>query len=387
MIEELLARATDPTAEVELRHTVDQHIRKLIDSDNRGDRKLVAQAEAAVRADPAAFSFDATGTATLTVAGSCWNAGRFETPSIGELRKRSEVVASHGDARARLWVFDGASPATDIGGLQATMHGNPLFQVASQFNCLESPGPHLARVQDYFSDWTQGPRASVSAFPATLLRHYAAPARDGGRFVQGDGGRQIDLLADVFARQSSPVHSGYLTGHGGVGAKALASALESRFDQIRVGVHSEAQVVLGYNWDGSVEDPQRRIAQVFTSTVAAGGYGGATALGTEFVPVCRQLLRAAYLGTMLAAVTLNRTPVVLTLIGGGVFGNPVELIWESILWAFDEAKPLATGAFDVILNGHNLGSRIKIATLLPAVLDRGGAIIRFDSSGLAGINR
>ena len=42
------------------------------------------------------------------------------------------------------------------------------------------------------------PRASISAFPATLLRHYAAPAPDGRRFVQQTGGPQIDLLADVF---------------------------------------------------------------------------------------------------------------------------------------------------------------------------------------------
>ena len=33
--------------------------------------------------------------------------------------------------------------ATDIGSLQATAGPGMLFQVASQFNCLEAPGPFV----------------------------------------------------------------------------------------------------------------------------------------------------------------------------------------------------------------------------------------------------
>src|SRR5581483_7785035 len=98
--------------------------------------------------------------------------------------------------RLRLWVLDGAHPATDVGGLQATAPPGSLFQAASQFNCLESPGPYVTPGAQYFRDKTQGPRASISAFPGTLLRHYAAPRRDGERFVQTDAD-QLNLLADV----------------------------------------------------------------------------------------------------------------------------------------------------------------------------------------------
>ena len=127
-----------------------------------------------------------------------------------------------------------------------------------------------------------------------------------------------------------------------MGAEALVAALESRFDQVRVGVHEAAQVVLGYNWEGAVEDSANRlIGQVFTSTVAGGGYGGEQFLGAEFEPACRCLLRAAYLGTLLAALSVQRTTVVLTLIGGGVFHNPIGRIWEAILWAFDQARRCA----------------------------------------------
>src|SRR3989442_929187 len=82
---------------------------------------------------------------------------------------------------------------------QAPAPPGSLFQVASQFNCLESPGEFVVPVAEYFNDPTQGPRASISAFPGTLVRHYAAPAPDGSRFVQTNDGPQLNLLEGVCA--------------------------------------------------------------------------------------------------------------------------------------------------------------------------------------------
>ena len=212
----------------------------------------MSRAEEHVREDPdRAFVFDPAGIATLTVGEASWCAGRFETPSIGELRAR----ISRGGGESRLWAFVGDSPATDVGGMQATMGGRPLFQVASQFNCLESPGPYVVPVAQYFCDPTQGPRAAASAFPATLQRHYAAPGGKGERFVQKTDGRQLDLLADVFPPEPSPVRSGYLLDSGGLGPAAVATALKERFDRIRVGVHNEVDVVLGDDWYGASKVP------------------------------------------------------------------------------------------------------------------------------------
>jgi hypothetical protein len=334
-----------------------------------------------------AISFDESNIATLSAGGRTWRAGRFATPSIGNLRGRcAPLPAGAGSStdRVTLWVLDGASPATDIGSLQATSSESTLFQVASQFNCLESPGPCVTRVAEYFGDPTQGPRASISAFPATLLRHYAAPAPDGSRFTQETDGRQIDLLADPLG--PGACHNGYFTGSGIGDAASIVAALRERFDRIRVGVHDDAQVALGYNWDGAVEESDtRRIAQVFTSTVAGGTYGGERALGrSAFIDVCRQLLRAAYLGTLLAAASLGRSRVVLTLIGGGVFGNPHSLIIEAIEWAIAEVAPLLARDMEVVVNGYNLGTMIDLeAAVLPIVRRHGGAIVRFDHEGIS----
>lgn len=378
--------ALTATADRVLREKVAAHVRDVLASAGGGDRSLVAGAEEGVRADPAsAFAFDSTGLASLRVGAHTWQAGRFATPSIGELRQRARAPRQ-GTGRTRLWVFDGASPATDIGSLQATSGDNTLFQVASQFNCLEAPGPFVTPVAHYLSDPTQGPRAAISAFPATLLRHYAAPGADGARFVQATDGPQIDLLGDALG--PGVVRNGYFEAEGMRDRRAVVDALATCFDAIRVGVHDAAQVALGYDWDGGVTGPEPRlISQVFTSTVAGGGYGAARNLGREgFEAVARHLLRAAYLGTLLAAVSLGRDRVVLTLIGGGVFGNPMPLIWEAIVWAVDEVAPLVSRDLEVVVNGYNLGQMLDLdADVLPDVRRRGGAVLRFDGDGLVGV--
>jgi hypothetical protein len=383
VIELFLKYAANPTIGSELSGAIND----LISSAGQGNADLVERAELAVHADPArAFSFDADGFATLRVGEHTWHAGRFETPSIAELRQRARRAGGAGGS-LRLWVLDGASPATDVGGLQATAAPGSLFQAASQFNCLESPGPYVTPVMQYFRDRTQGPRASISAFSGTLLRHYSAPRGDGQRFVQTDADH-LDLLAGVFGPDVARVQSGYLMAHNVRDPVALIAALTDRFESIRVGVHEGVQVILGYDFEGSVTDSEnRRISQVFTSTVAGGGYGGAGLGGAVFEGACRQLLRAAYLGTLLAAATLGQRVAVLTLIGGGVFGNPIPLIWDAICWAAAETEPLLSRDLDVIVNGRNLGPEVPRETILTAVRERGGAMLAFSRTGLPEVLR
>ena len=63
------------------------------------------------------------------------------------------------------------------------------------------------------------------------------------------------------------VESGYLQLPHIRDARAAARALDDNFDAIKVGVHEDAEVVLGHAWDGAV-DGQPRIAQVFTGDVS-----------------------------------------------------------------------------------------------------------------------
>lgn len=360
-------------------------VQAVLASREGGDLTQLPRAEADVKKDPRGrIRLDAAGLATVETAERAYRGGRFETVALGELRRRADHAreqAGQQPARLRLWVFDGASPLTDIGALQATAAPGSLFQVASQFNCLESPAPCVTDVSYYPSDSTQGPRASVSAFPGTLVRHYAAPQLDGSRFVQVTNGEQINLLADVCRPGVAQVRSGYLLTADVADPPALARVLEEQFDAVRVGVHDELEVVLGYDWDGGVPSPPPTIGQVFTSTVAGGMYGLLPKNEPAWEAICRRLQRAAYLGTLLAAAGLGKGQAVLTLIGGGVFRNPVRLIWEAILWAVDEVAPALHRDLLVVVNGYNLGRQIPAAELHAAARARGGALVQFDREG------
>jgi len=348
-------------------------------SPEQADRQLVARVEDEVsKAPDRVFRFDEHGFATLRAAGHEWGAGRFETPSIGDLRARAAAqptAPGGGMGRCRLFILRGGTALTDIGALEAFDDGDTLFQVASQFNCLEAPSPRIVPIVDYFDDWTQGPRASIAAFPGTFLRHYRAPDSSGNRFVQSNAGPQIDLLHDTCSPGVACVQGGYVTAQQVNESDRLAGELQERFPKIRVGVHEVVEVVLGHNWNGPVANPHPRIAQVFTSTLAAGGYSSGLTLESEgpWRTVARQLLRAAYLGTLLAAKTLHKRRVVLTLIGGGVFGNPHDLICEALSMALEEAEQVGD-SLDVIVNTY----RSPAGPFLPVLEARGGWMIDVD---------
>jgi uncharacterized protein (DUF697 family) len=365
----------------------DHHLRDTLASRGAGDPGQVARAEADVAADPArAIRFDAGGAATVTAAGRSYHGGRFEAVRLCELQSRALAArarAGRPEARRRLWIFDGASPATDIGALQAAAPPRSMFQVASQFNCLEAPGAFVTHVAEYLHDPTQGPRAAVSAFPAALVRHYAAPGDDGARFVQRSDGRQIDLLADVCDPGVAQVRNGYLRSSDIAQPAAFARALEDRFEAICVGVHDGAEVVLGADWTGGVTGaPHRTIAQVLTSTIAGGMYGSLdqdAAAGAIY----RQLQRAAYLGTLLAAAALGKRRVVLTLIGGGVFANPIDAIRDAMLWAADRIAAYLHADLSIIVNSRTLSQELPLRDLQTAAQARGGDLIRFGPNGAA----
>ncbi len=313
---------------------------KAISPPRPDSRPLIEEIESRAAADgPRAFRFDANRFATLRSGNRTLHCGRFSTPSIAQLRRDAWRPR-----RIRLIVLGGTSPMLDIGTLQAWSGAGTVFQVASQFNALESPGPYVPPISDYYLDPTQGPRASISAYPGTLLRQYAAPGPRGDRFVQRSGGRQIDLLRDALG--AGRVQDGYLLGeafrpHGASAADAdgAIDRLESRWNRIRIGLHESVEVMLGHDWHGAVPRARPRVDQVFTSTIAGGQYGAAEVLGRRrFGRVAGTLLRGAYLGTLLSAIALDRDRVVTTLIGGGVFGNPLPLIWRSILWAANECE-------------------------------------------------
>jgi hypothetical protein len=100
---------------------------------------------------------------------------------------------------------------------------------------------------------------------------------------------------------------------------------------------------------------------------------------------CRRRISIARDRTSTALTTWPRRCVAeaLTLIGGGVFANPIRTIWDAILWAFDQVGPFLHAELSVVVNGRNLGAELPPAELRTAARARGGDVIVFDRGGAA----
>ena len=107
------------------------------------DQTFVQASEARIADDPGAcLSFDGYGRATLRAGDDAGAAGSVFTPTLAQLRAWADVRVDPGagDKCPRLFVLSGEHPITGIGALRAFAPPETLFQAASQFNCLESPG-------------------------------------------------------------------------------------------------------------------------------------------------------------------------------------------------------------------------------------------------------
>ena len=283
-----------------------------------------------------------------TVTGARHGIGSLSVPTLALLRgatnfsapQRSTVRCVTGEARA--------------------MHADPelegaLFQVASQFNLLEMTGPDVTPedgVTRYVTDRTQGPACAVAAGAATIYRNYFAPVGDG---IGQTSDRQIDALARVgealSAKLNRPVAELWTMRNGYAlctreGLRAITELLEHCADEDRddlrgrlaIGRHRDVQVT-------DVAEP-RRVSQAFCSALPVAYGEGRPA---EWEAFARLVLEAAYEATLLAAVDEESNIVLLTRLGGGVFGNADGWIDDAIVRAIEIVKD---AGLDIRLVSH-----------------------------------
>ncbi len=277
------------------------------------------------------------------VNGRSFQIGRFSTPSLASLRQRAQSVP-----RGRITVTH------EVIGDVLELHAEPanagaLFQVASQFNCLEFCDPRQVPedgVTDYASDPTQGPACSLAAGAATVYRNYFAPV-DGVAGQTTD--RQLDNLDDLAAALGAPaeffeVRGGY-TWSDEVRLLNLAREVATRDRDaltglVKIGLQEEVGVTFARRF---VEPTNAAVvSQAFCSALSCGYNTIDNALWT---PLATITLDAAYEATLLAAAVGAPQPsaprrVWLTALGGGAFGNPKEWIGTAIGRAIARAADL-----------------------------------------------
>lgn len=271
------------------------------------------------------------------VNGASFGIGEFELVSLQALRER---VQRGGGMAGKLRV-------RAVSGDVRKMHRMPeyagaLFQVASQFNMLEMVSPDVTPehgVTRYEHDGTQGPGCAIAAGAATIYRNYFVPVGDSAGQTHD---RQLDGLADLGGvlsealgrpvRDLWDMRNGYaLCSRDGLDAIAglLAKLSPDQTDALRarhrIGVHRDVEVT---DADGA---HRPRVSQAFCSALPVKY---TSVPSTHWAAFASLVLEAAYEATMWAAV-LNAQRgksnlVLLTRLGGGVFGNDAAWIYAAM---------------------------------------------------------
>lgn len=301
----------------------------------------------------------------LSVEGDAWTSrvsgrsvvwGRFEMPSLGELRAAAAEQGQSAGDPSKPTVTE---VVADVGQLHADpANAGAMFQVASQFNMLEMVGPQVTPedgVDRYELDRTQGPACAISCGAGTIYRNYLIPF-PGGVGQRAD--RQLDGLADFAQALDVPIDmaNGYALPSADQLRKAnevLTAASEQERStlagHLRLGLQLGCEVTrAGF---GHPVATRHRVHQAFCSAVPVAY----SEHGVDvWEPLARLVLDAAYEATLLAAALHadgTARPVFLTLLGAGAFGNPVEWVVAAIARAVERTSALGLD-IRIVSYGH-----------------------------------
>jgi len=290
-----------------------------------------------------------------------WRAGLFVQPTLEDLRRQVEQMEVTRPAKldCALNVID----STDIGYYQATFktEDKVMVQIASNFHCLENGSPSCPPdvgnlVEGYCRDSTQGPAAAFGVPGASLVRaHYAFKVHGEDPSLWGQTERQQVNLLENLCKAASPAEhfvGDCLNGKArllGEETHVTPDRIDEVASKIKVGLHEDAEVVFtrGSVW-GSLKVVEERplVDQACTATLC---YGFANRLhnppAAALENLTKAILRASYEGTYLAAIARGRRKLLLTLIGGASFRNPMPLILAELKrahckWASHPASQL-----------------------------------------------
>eukprot|EP01060_Flectonema_neradi_P028185 TRINITY_DN3790_c2_g2_i1.p1 TRINITY_DN3790_c2_g2~~TRINITY_DN3790_c2_g2_i1.p1 ORF type:complete len:341 (+),score=38.24 TRINITY_DN3790_c2_g2_i1:123-1145(+) len=268
-----------------------------------------------------------------TLAG--WAIGNFYFTDLNKLREKGIAAAE------KLEV--GEVTVEHIKGESRSLHSRPenekaMFQVASQFNCLEFPSARCTPedgVTNYIFDKTQGPACAVACGAATIYRNYLVDMK--GSFGQTKA-KQLNALEKVFKLVDNKntkmlvMRNGYLDATSADALSHLSSFHLSEpskaakmTDCIKVGAHFDAQVT-------DIDQSKKfLVGQCFCAATAIG-YSRARADARLWSKLSQIILDAQYEASIwytilyhekcVAEGTQRAVPkLLLTKVGGGVFGN------------------------------------------------------------------
>lgn len=273
--------------------------------------------------------------------------GKFSTPSVDDLNDQLTNLVEHAETSYNEDDEKCALEFEHILGDVKSLHHDPqnqgaVFQVASQFNCLEMPHSQVkpdSGITQYDNDHTQGPTCAVACSAGTIYRNYFVNTHGQG----GKKGKQIDCLAEcgeVLGNEKETfwkMQNGYAlpTDH-----KSIAKLRRKIYAQFLMSREAMSKIRVGVQWNTEVVKEQIRpnqghhcVTQVYCSAVPIS-YATNSKM-RDFEPFAKLILDAAYHATFAVAAikaleSKKRIDLFLTKVGGGMFGNRSRWVVESI---------------------------------------------------------
>lgn len=266
-----------------------------------------------------------------------YNAGNFQIKSSA----RGSYKLPKKDKQGSLNIIKGYGRQSkhfelvDILAIQSLPKWNgATYLVASNFNCLEFTSPYenaSVGVNEYYEDVTQGPYAALACCPAVVYRNYFIKHQD-------EIG-QLNIEINLLDKTPINVKHGYAMINNDEDFKEKITEFNWDDPNIwQIGIHSNCEVVLNR---GNTEStfsiaPRNQIANhIYASAFSFYDYVKYTDLT---VSIAKKLLiaeyRAAILATWENSINFSNlagsNKLLLTLLGGGVFNNPYNIICEAI---------------------------------------------------------
>lgn len=270
-----------------------------------------------------------------------YNAGKFQIKSSS--RDKYKLIKK--ERQGTLNIIKGYGEHTkhfeliDILSMQSLPKWNgATYLVASNFNCLEFTNSNQKAadgVTNYYEDNTQGPYAALACGPSAVYRNY---------FIKhNDNVSQLNKEINLLEKTPINVKHGYAIINNDKYLKKNNSNFDWDDPEIwQVGIHSNCEVVMkrGQNSTFSMA-PKNQIANhVYASALNFNRNVKSTYFTKE---IAKKLLVAEYRAAILAAWEnsskfanlAGSNKLSLTLLGGGVFQNPYEIICEAIMENID----------------------------------------------------
>ena len=309
-----------------------------------------------------------------------WNSGIFKTVGINDIPKHEargggklHIIKGNGSRSTKYWLVD---------VLPAQSHpenDGATYQAASNFNALEFTSPNqTARdgISSYPYDRTQGPYCALACTPSILYRNY---------FVQVPGSKRPgQLTKEIELLENTPIH----VTHGYAEITDTKSLRNENFDfsdltKYKVASHSNCEVTLTSGASGlevfEPEDGKKHIAHHVYA--AAFNFSYSVEKNAYTLKIAESLLEAQYRATILCAWDNSvkypgregSNKLYLTLLGGGVFGNPKSLICKQIEKCQDLIVESGLDVYVVCFNNYTFQ---EVYPLLGDVMkETGGSVI------------